>query len=194
MIKIVFATNNKNKLAEIKALVSKEIEILSLEDINCKEELDETCDSLEGNALQKAEYVFNKYNYPCFSDDTGLEIEALNGEPGVYSARYAGKNCLAEDNINKVLSKLKNKQNRNAKFRTVIALIINNNKLLFEGECKGEITFKKEGLEGFGYDPIFKPNGFDISFADMSKEEKNKISHRAIAVQKLLSVFRYSFI
>lgn len=194
MIKIVFATNNKNKLSEIKALVSNEIEILSLEDINCKEELDETCDSLEGNALQKAEYIFNKYNYPCFSDDTGLEIEALNGEPGVYSARYAGKSCLAEDNINKVLSKLKNNKNRNAKFRTVIALIINNNKLLFEGECKGEITFKKEGLEGFGYDPIFKPNGFDISFAEMSKEEKNKISHRAIAVQKLLSVFRYSFI
>jgi len=189
MIKIVFATNNKNKLAEIKALVSKEIEILSLEDINCQEELDETCDSLEGNALQKAEYIFNKYKYPCFSDDTGLEIDALNGEPGVYSARYAGKSCLAEDNIKKVLSKLKNKKNRNAKFRTVIALIINNNKLLFEGECKGEITLKKEGLEGFGYDPIFKPNGYDISFADMSKEEKNKISHRAIAVQKLLSVF-----
>ena len=194
MIKIVFATNNKNKLAEIKALVSKEIEILSLEDINCKEELDETCDSLEGNALQKAEYVFNKYNYPCFSDDTGLEIEALNGEPGVYSARYAGKNCLAEDNINKVLSKLKNKKNRNAKFRTVIALIINNNKLLFEGECKGEITLTKQGQEGFGYDPIFKPIGYNISFADMSKEQKNKISHRAIAVQELLSLFRDSLI
>jgi len=190
MIKIVFATNNKNKLSEIQSLVSKEIEILSLDDINCKEELDETCNTLEGNALQKAEYVFNKYKYACFADDTGLEIDALNGDPGVYSARYAGNKCLAEDNIKKVLSKLNNKKNRKAKFRTVIALIINNKKTLFEGVCKGEITFEKEGKGGFGYDPIFKPIGYKTSFADMSKEQKNKISHRAIAVKKLLSNLR----
>ena len=194
MIKIVFATNNKNKLSEIQSLVSKEIEILSLMDIKCNEELDETCNSLEGNALQKAEYVFNKYKYPCFADDTGLEIDALNGEPGVYSARYAGNNCSADDNIKKVLSKLNNKKNRKAKFRTVIALIVNNKKTLFEGMCKGEITLQKEGNEGFGYDPIFKPLGSTISFANMSKEQKNKISHRAIAVKKLLSNLGDSFI
>lgn len=185
-MKIVFATNNLNKLSEIQSLVPNGIEILSLRDINCNEELPETRLTLEGNALQKAEFVFDNYGYNCFADDTGLEIDALNGEPGVCSARYAGENCLAEDNVRKVLDKLKGEKVRCAKFRTVIALIINGKETLFEGECNGSITQTKDGEEGFGYDPIFLPDDSELTFAQMSKKEKGKISHRGIAVKKLL--------
>lgn len=185
-MKLVFATNNPNKLSEIKALIPEGIEILSLKDIDCNEELPETTPTLEGNALQKAAYVFENYGYNCFADDTGLEIDALNGEPGVYSARYAGEKCIAEDNMNLVLEKLKAQTNRNAEFRTVIALIIDGKENFFEGSCKGEITKTKSGVEGFGYDPIFLPNGFDKTFAEMKQNEKGVISHRGKAVDKLV--------
>jgi len=184
-MKLVFATNNKNKIKEIKNLLSNSIELLSLEDINCKEEIPETSDSIAGNALQKAKYVFDNYGHNCFADDTGLEIESLNGEPGIYSARYAGLQRDANDNMNKVLAKLKDENNKNAHFKTVIALIINGKETLYEGIAKGKITNKKSGTEGFGYDPIFKPIGFDITFSEMSLEEKNKVSHRGKAVRQL---------
>ncbi|MDG2086472.1 MAG: non-canonical purine NTP diphosphatase [Flavobacteriales bacterium] len=185
-MKIVFATNNLNKLSEIQSLVPNGIEILSLIDINCNEKLPETSLTLEGNALQKAKFVFDNYGYNCFADDTGLEIDALGGEPGVYSARYAGENCLAKDNIRKVLDKLKGEKVRGAKFRTVIALIINGKETLFEGECNGSIMQTKNGEEGFGYDPIFKPFGYNLTFAEMTKDEKGVISHRGKAVKKLI--------
>ena len=185
-MKIVFATNNPNKIVEIKDLLPEEIQILSLKDINCNEQLPETQNTLEGNAKQKAEFVFTNYGYNCFADDTGLEIEALNNGPGVYSARYAGDDCSPNDNMQKVLQKLEGENNRGAKFRTVIALIMNGNTLLFEGECKGEITKEKAGEKGFGYDPIFLAKGFDKTFAQMSKQEKGTISHRGIATSKLV--------
>ena len=188
-MKLVFATNNLNKLSEIQSLVPKEIEILSLKDIDCNEELAETTPTLEGNALQKASYVFENYGYNCFADDTGLEIDALNGDPGVYSARYAGEECRAEDNINLVLQKLKGQTNRIAEFRTVIALIIDGKETVFEGSCKGKITEFRSGVEGFGYDPIFLPNGFDKTFAEMKQNEKGAISHRGKAVKKLVEFF-----
>ena len=185
-MKLVFATNNPNKLSELQDLVPEGIEILSLKDINCNEELPETNPTLEGNALQKAKYVFDIYGFNCFADDTGLEIEVLGGAPGVYSARYAGEDCKAEDNMKKVLTKLENKDNRNAKFRTVIAVIIKGEENLFEGECNGKITKTKSGAEGFGYDPIFTPKGNEITFAEMSKQEKGAISHRGRAVANLV--------
>ena len=185
-MKLVFATNNPNKLSELQDLIPEGIEILSLKDINCNEELPETNPTLEGNALQKAKYVFDNYGYNCFADDTGLEIEALGGAPGVYSARYAGEDCKAEDNMKKVLTKLENKDNRNAKFRTVIALIIKGEENLFEGECSGNIIKSKSGTEGFGYDPIFTPVGYEITFAEMSKQDKGAISHRGRAVVNLV--------
>ena len=185
-MKLVFATNNPNKLSELQALVPQGIEILSLKEINCNEELPETNPTLEGNALQKAQYVYQNYGFNCFADDTGLEIEALGGAPGVYSARYAGEDCKAEDNMQKVLTKLENEDNRNAKFRTVIALIIKGKETLFEGECSGKITKTKSGAEGFGYDPIFTPEGNEITFAEMSKQEKGAISHRGRAVANLV--------
>jgi XTP/dITP diphosphohydrolase len=185
-MKLVFATNNPTKLSELQALVPQGIEILSLKEINCNEELPETNPTLEGNALQKAQYVYQNYGFNCFADDTGLEIEALGGAPGVYSARYAGEDCKAEDNMKKVLTKLENKDNRNAKFRTVIALIIKGKENLFEGECSGKITKTKSGAEGFGYDPIFIPEGNEITFAEMSKQEKGAISHRGRAVANLV--------
>ena len=186
-MKLVFATNNSNKLSEIRSLVPDGIEILSLKEINCNEELPETNPTLKENALQKARYVFDNYGFNCFADDTGLEIDALGGEPGVYSARYAGEDCSAEDNMNKVLDKLKSEQERSANFRTVIALIIDGKETLFEGECKGSITKIKSGGEGFGYDPIFIPLEYDITFAEMTKDEKGKISHRGKSVEKLVS-------
>ncbi len=185
-IKIVFATNNKNKLSEIRDLISDNIEILSLEDINCFDDLPENQLTLEGNALEKANYIFLKYGYNCFADDTGLEIDALNNEPGVFSARYAGPKCLAEDNINKVLSKLKVCSNRKAKFRTVIALIVDGEENLFSGECHGEIIRAQIGDDGFGYDPIFLPQDSELTFAQMDKFEKGLISHRGISVRKLI--------
>ena len=185
-MKIVFATNNPNKLSEIRLLVSSGIEILSLKDINCNEELPETNPTLPENALQKAKHVFDNYGFNCFADDTGLEIDALGGEPGVYSSRYAGEDCNAEDNIKKGLDKLEGEKERGAKFKTVIALIIDGKETLFEGECKGSMTRNKSGVEGFGYDPIFTPLEYDITFAEMTKDMKGSISHRGKAVDKLV--------
>jgi len=190
-MKLVFATNNPNKLSEIRSLVPEGIEILSLKEINCNEELPETNPTLQENALQKAKYVFDNYGFNCFADDTGLEIDVLGGEPGVYSARYAGEGCNAEDNMNKVLGKLEREENREAKFRTVIALIIKGTETLFEGTCKGKIIKVKSGTEGFGYDPIFTPTGYDITFAEMTKIEKGSISHRGKAIKKLINFLNY---
>ena len=186
-MKIVFATNNLNKLAEVQKMLPNSIELLSLSDINCFDEIDETETTLEGNAKLKADYITKKFGSNCFADDTGLEVESLNGAPGVFSARYAGAENSSENNMQKLLSKLENKSNRKAQFRTVIALNLNDEQFLFEGICKGEILTNKKGSEGFGYDPIFKPHGFTTSFAEMTSEEKNNISHRGIAIQQLVS-------
>lgn len=186
MIQLVFATNNKNKIKEIKHLLNNSIELLSLKDIGCKEEIPETANTIKGNAIQKAQYIYEKYGYNCFADDTGLEIEVLNGEPGVFSARYAGEEKNSDKNIVKVLQKLEDQTNRNAQFKTVIALVIDGVHTCFEGIVEGEITLKKSGLEGFGYDPIFKPHGCNKTFSEMSMKEKNKISHRGKAIQKLI--------
>ena len=185
MKNLVFATNNPNKLKEIRNAVS-DFKIISLNELNINEDIPETGNTLQENALQKASYIFNKTGENCFADDTGLEIQALNNQPGVYSARYAGENCTSEDNIQKVLSKLNGIKNRNAKFKTVITLILNNKTYFFEGEVKGIILEEKTGDKGFGYDPIFRPNGFDVSFAQMSTQQKNEISHRGLAVKKLV--------
>ena len=189
MKKLVFATNNPNKLLEIRNSILNH-KIASLKDLNINEEIPETGITLKENALQKAQHINNKTGLDCFADDTGLEIEALNFKPGVYSARYAGENCSSEDNINKVLLELKESNNRKATFKTVIALILNNKTHYFEGEVKGVILCGKTGNEGFGYDPIFKPVGFKNSFAQMSIEQKNKISHRGIAVRKLINFLK----
>ena len=183
---LVFATNNQHKLEELQAILGNKFRLLSLKDIGCNEDIPEEQPTLEGNASQKSHYVYNKFGYNCFADDTGLEIEALNGEPGVYSARYAGEAKIAEANMEKVLDKLAKINNRNARFRTVISLIINGKETLFEGIVNGEILKEKKGDSGFGYDPIFMPGGFDKSFAEMEMAEKNKISHRGRAVQKLV--------
>ena len=186
-MKLVFATNNQHKLNELRKMLGNSIELLSLEDINCFEEIPETHPTLEGNASQKAFYIYDKFGLNCFADDTGLEIEALNGEPGVYSARYAGEEKSAESNMKKVLQKMGEIKNRNARFRTVISLVIDGDENLFEGKVDGEILTEKRGDEGFGYDPIFQPEGFSESFAEMELTEKNKISHRGRAVQKLVA-------
>ncbi len=185
-MQLVFATNNLNKLKEVQALIPKNIKLLSLEDISCTEDIPETQPAIEGNAIQKAEYVKNNYGYDCFADDTGLEVEALNGEPGVYSARYAGPQRNAEDNMNKLLSELENKEDRRAQFKTVVALHINGKLKTFTGICKGEITTEKHGEKGFGYDPIFKADGHDQTFAEIALEEKNRIGHRGKAVGQLI--------
>lgn len=184
-MELVFATNNKHKIEEVQHLLKKDVHLLSLEDIHCKEELPETGDTLQANASQKAKYVYGKFHVNCFADDTGLEIEALDGRPGVYSARYAGEEKSADKNIKKVLGELEGIKNRKAFFKTIISLIINDKEYLFEGIVKGTISNEIRGIKGFGYDPIFVPEGYDISFAEMPLEEKNKISHRARAVKKL---------
>lgn len=193
-MELVFATNNRHKIEEVQHLLKDNFRLLSLQDINCTEELSETGDTLEANALQKARYVHKKFGVNCFADDTGLEIEALNGRPGVYSARYArlnepfgqaGEEKSAEKNIEKVLTEMKGISNKNSCFKTIISLIINNKEYLFEGKVNGLISTEIKGNKGFGYDPIFIPNGSNRSFAEMSLEEKNKISHRALAVKKL---------
>lgn len=193
-MKIVFATNNKNKLAEIRDMLGDKIEVMSLADINCHEDIPETADTLEGNALQKARYVFDKYGMSCFADDTGLEVDALGGEPGVYSARYAGgEGHDSEANMAKLMQKLGDNDNRKARFRTVIALITGSGDdvvKLFEGVAEGDIICEKRGGEGFGYDPIFRPEGYDKTFAELGHEIKNKISHRARAVQKLVEYLK----
>ena len=183
----VFATNNKNKIKEASLLISPQISILNLTDIGCTEIIPETSDTIEGNALQKATYVFEKYGYNCFSDDTGLEIEALKGRPGVFSARYAGEENNANANMQKVLTEMHEIKNRKARFKTAIALIMNNKKIIFEGIVNGTIISEKRGNHGFGYDPIFIPDGFDKTFAEMDLKEKNLLSHRGKAFQKLMN-------
>ena len=186
-MKIVFATNNPNKLKEIQSLIPKEIEIISLNEIGCNEDIPETGDTLEANAFQKAHYIKDNFNYDCFADDTGLEIDELNGDPGVYSARYAGPERNANTNMNKVLNELKGKKNRKAQFRTAIALILKGEEHLFEGKVEGYISKDKQGNEGFGYDPIFIPENDIRSFAQMSIQEKGAVSHRGRAVRKLVA-------
>ena len=184
-MKLVFATNTRHKLQEVKAIVGDRVEILSLSDIGCCDDIPETADTLQGNALIKARYISEKYGVNCFADDTGLEVDALDGAPGVYSARYAGEECNSEANMQKLLQNLTGKSERSAQFRTVIALIINGDEKLFNGVVKGRISTEKLGDSGFGYDPIFIPEGFSESFAQMSAEQKNSISHRFRATEKL---------
>ena len=185
-MKIVFATNNKHKLEEIKDILGKDFEIVSLAEIGCHEDIPETGLTLEENARQKSTYIVEHYNHDCFADDTGLEVDALNGEPGVHSARYAeGTDHDSEANMRKLLSKMANVKGRTARFRTVISLIINGVEHQFEGRVEGRIATEKHGKEGFGYDPIFIPEGYDKSFAELGEEVKNQISHRARAVKKL---------
>ena len=186
-MELCFATNNKHKLEEVRFAVGGNFIILSLEDIHCFEELPETRDTLEGNALQKAEYVFDKYHVPCFADDSGLEVDALNGAPGVYSARYAGPQRDHNDNIDLLLKNLHGQPNRLAKFRTVIALLGFNGKHLFDGAVDGQIIHTRKGTQGFGYDPVFVPKGYTQTFAEMSLAEKNTLSHRAKAIAKLVA-------
>lgn len=184
--KLVFATNNAHKLDEISAILGEKVELLSLKDIHCDVDIPETADTLEGNAMLKAEYIYENYGLDCFADDTGLEVEALNGAPGVYSARYAeGEGHNAEANMQKLLQNMQGVQNRKAQFRTAICLILEGKKHLFEGIVKGEIIKEKRGGSGFGYDPVFIPEGYTQTFAEMGNETKNKISHRALAVEKL---------
>ena len=185
-MQLVFASNNKNKILEIQSMLPETIEILSLESIGCHEEIPETAATIEGNAVLKANYVTQKYGYNCFADDTGLEVDALNGEPGVYSARYAGEQRNSDDNMNKLLESLSQKSNRKAHFKTVIALNLNGEQYLFTGIAKGEITLEKIGNQGFGYDPIFKPEEYQETFAQLSLDIKNKISHRGKATQQLI--------
>ena len=188
-MKLVFATNNPNKLKEVQAKLPN-YEIVSLKELGVNEDIPETGDTLEENALIKARYLFDKFGLNCFADDTGLEIEALNNEPGVYSARYAGGERSSDANMDKVLTKLEGKTNRKARFRTAIALIQGGKETVMEGIVKGEILTEKVGEKGFGYDPIFKAEGFDISFAEMDMETKNRISHRGLAVDKLVKVLK----
>lgn len=186
MRKLVFATNNAHKLAEVKALLAQKYEVISLAELNCFDDIPETAETLEGNALIKANYIHQKFGVDCFADDTGLEIEALNGEPGVYSARYAGEDNNANENMKKVLLKLGDTENRKARFRTVIALILGGETHYFEGEVRGEIALAPKGQNGFGYDPIFVPENQHLSFAELDITTKNEISHRALAVKKLV--------
>ncbi|KGL63789.1 non-canonical purine NTP diphosphatase [Polaribacter sp. Hel1_85] len=192
-MKLVFATNNLNKLKEVQEMLPNSIQLLSLKDILCFDEIEETKTTLEGNAQLKADYITKKFGFNCFADDTGLEVESLNGKPGVYSARFAGEPANSENNMQKLLVDLQHKTNRKAQFRTAVALNINEDKFLFEGICKGEVLTKKHGEKGFGYDPIFKPEGFNQSFAEMSTEEKNTISHRGIAIQKLVAFLEKNY-
>ena len=185
MKKLIFATNNPNKLAEIKSAI-KTFEVFGLKEMGIHEDIAETGTTLEENALIKSQYIFQKTALNCFADDTGLEVEALDGKPGVYSARYAGEHATAENNMQKLLSEMEGQKNRNARFRTVISLILDGKEYSFEGKVKGEILLQKTGIDGFGYDPIFKPIGYDQSFAEMTMEQKNEISHRGLAVKKLI--------
>lgn len=186
MRELVMATHNKHKIEEIERLLQGKVKIISLKDLCCKDEIPETGSTLKKNALQKAKYVWDKYGKDCFADDTGLMVEALNGEPGVYSARYAGEKCSFEDNMNLLLENMEGKTDRNACFATVICLIENGEPVFFEGRCEGCILTEKYGKGGFGYDPIFMPKGYGESFAELSMEEKNKISHRGKATKKLI--------
>ena len=186
MKKIVFATNNKNKLIEIRKAIGTQFEILSLADVNIETEIPEDFETLEENAMQKAKFISDKTGLNVFADDTGLIVDAIDGRPGVYSARYAGLDCNPEDNMNKLLDELQGKEDRKARFKTVIALILDSKEYVFEGVCEGSITTLKSGKKGFGYDPVFQPSGYDITFAEMNIDTKNKISHRGKAVVKLI--------
>jgi len=185
-MKLVFATHNENKVKEVQAILSPHISLLSLTDIGCLEEIPETGKTLEENAILKANYITQKFSFPCFADDTGLVVDALDGAPGVYSARYAGEQRDANDNMDKLLIELKHTKDRAARFETVIALNLNNEQYIFTGKVEGEITDKKSGEKGFGYDPIFKPLGYTKTFAELPLEVKNKIGHRGKAIQKLI--------
>ena len=185
-LKLVFATNNAHKLEEVAAILGDQVELLSLNDIGCQADIPETAETLEGNALLKSSYIYKNYHLDCFADDTGLEVETLNGAPGVYSARYAGgEGHDAQANMLKLLHELDGKENRKAQFRTAISLILDGKEYLFEGVIKGEIIKEKRGDSGFGYDPVFMPEGYDRTFAELGNDIKNQISHRALAVQKL---------
>lgn len=185
MRELIFATNNKHKLAEVSALLENKVKLLSLSDIGLEGDIPETADTLEGNALQKAQWVYDRTGRDCFADDTGLEVEALDGRPGVYSARYAGEHCSFDDNINKMLGEMEGKVNRRARFRTVVCLIEGGTPTYFEGQVDGIILNERHGKEGFGYDPIFMPDRFAVSFAEMPAEVKNSISHRGRAIAAL---------
>ncbi len=184
---IVFATNNPHKLQEVRQIVGDSYIIRSLSDIGCHDDIPETADTLNGNALIKARWVKERYGFDCFADDTGLMVDALDGAPGVHTARYAGEECSSEKNIDKLLRELADKSNRKARFSTVIALIIDEDEIILEGKVNGSIATEKSGCDGFGYDPIFIPEGYDITFAQMTAEEKNAISHRARAIAKLIN-------
>ena len=186
-MKIVFATNNKNKLREINQIVGDNISIIGLSEIGCTEDIPEEEPTIEGNARAKSVYVYENYQSDSFADDTGLEIEALDGRPGVYSARYAGEGCNFQDNIDKVLEELEGIKNRKARFKTVVSLLIDGKETQFEGIVEGEILEKETGAAGFGYDPIFKPLGYEQTFAEMPADLKNKISHRGLAIKKLVN-------
>lgn len=190
MREIVFATNNKNKLAEMRQIMDGLYRVLSLEELGCHEDIVEDADTIQGNAKIKADFITNKYHVNCFADDTGLEVEALNGAPGVYSARYAGEHCTYQDNVNKMLNAMKGCENRKAAFRTVIALNLNGETYYFEGRCEGQITKEQRGSEGFGYDPIFQPDGYEQTFAELGSEVKNSISHRGRATRKLIEFLK----
>jgi XTP/dITP diphosphohydrolase len=185
-MKLVFATHNKNKFTEVKAMLPHHIELLSLDDIGCNEDIEETADTIEGNAILKANYVRDNYNIDCFADDTGLEVQCLNNEPGVYSARYASDSHNSEANMQKLLKNLEDKKDRSARFKTAIALAMNHSEIMFLGICEGEITNEKRGDSGFGYDPIFQPKGFDKTFAQMTLTQKSEIGHRGKAMRQLI--------
>ena len=191
-MQLVFATHNKNKFKEVKKLVPPHIQLLSLNDIGCHTDIPETGSTLAENAKIKADYVAKNYTLPCFADDTGLLVDALNGAPGVYSARYAGEQINAEDNMKKLLAQLESHSDRSARFITIIALRLDKDYHLFEGKVEGEITFDKYGAEGFGYDPIFIPKGYQKTFAQLPLATKNKISHRGKAIQKLISFLKHN--
>lgn len=189
-MQLVFASNNKNKILELQSMLPETIIVLSLESIGCFEDIPETASTIEGNAIQKANYVTEKFGYDCFADDTGLEVDSLNGEPGVYSARYAGEQRNAEDNMNKLLDALACKNNREAQFKTVMALNLNGKQHLFTGIARGQITLEKIGNDGFGYDPIFQPKNYTETFAQLSLDVKNKISHRGKATKQLIDFLK----
>lgn len=190
IMELIFATHNQHKTQEARAILGEKWTLKNLHDIGCEEEIPETTDTLQGNALQKAQYVVDHFHTNCFADDTGLEIEALDGRPGVYSARYAGEHCTYQDNVNKVLEEMQGMTNRKACFKTVIALILDGETYLFEGRVDGTIIETPRGTNGFGYDPVFVPDGYDQTFAEMGDEEKNSISHRARAMQKLMEFLK----
>lgn len=186
MKEYIIATNNKHKVEEIQQALGKNIKLITLKELGLKEDIPETANTLQGNALQKAKFIYDRFQKPCFADDTGLEVEALDGRPGVFSARYAGEGCSFDDNIDKLLDEMEGKTNRKASFKTVICLLEDGKELFFEEKCEGVILTERYGKGGFGYDPIFMPKGYGESFAEMSLEEKNNISHRAKAVKKLI--------